>query len=207
MHLKGASRPLPVRAVMLKTRVLTACVLVAGLLAALFLLPPGGWLMLASLVCGGAAWEWGGLGGFSKGRRAVFAVLMGAACLLIGVISGLGQEASSSPTSIFAFYAVSALFWLLVVPVWLARKWRLQSVASVVAVGLVVLLPSALAFAHLRAVSPWLLLSALGFVAIADIAAYFSGRAFGRHKLAPAISPGKTWEGAAGASIGTADPQ
>jgi len=187
---------------MLRTRVITALVLVTGLLAAMFLLPAAGWLALAALVCAGAAWEWGGLGGFSARQRGIFAALMGAACLLVGTMSGLAQERAVPPGGLAALYALGGLFWLAVVPVWLARKWRIQGLASVVAVGLVVLLPPALALAHLRLVSPWVLLAAMAAVWVADIAAYFAGRAFGRHKLAPAISPGKTWEGAGGAVVG-----
>ena len=58
------------------------------------------------------------------------------------------------------------------------------------------------ALVQLRQLGPWPLLGLMAVVWIADIAAYFSGRAFGKHKLAPQISPGKTWEGAAGAVVG-----
>ncbi len=187
---------------MLRTRVITALVLVTALLAALFLLPAAGWLVLAALVCAGAAWEWGGLSGFSVRARVVFAALMGATCLLVGVMSGLAVDGGAATGGLAALYAAGGLFWLLVAPFWLSRKWRLQGAGAAVAVGLIVLLPPALAFAHLRLVSPWVLLAAMAFVWVADIAAYFAGRAFGRHKLAPAISPGKTWEGAGGAVIG-----
>lgn len=187
---------------MLRTRVITALVLLAGLLAAIFLLPPAGWLVFVSLICAGAAWEWGGLARFSDLRRGMFAVLMGAACLLVGVLAGLGATLEGPPLRLGGFYAAGALFWLLVVPLWLGRKWRLGGIASAVIVGLVVLMPPALAMAHLRLVDPWLLLAAIAAVSVADIAAYFTGRAFGRHKLAPGISPGKTWEGAAGALAG-----
>lgn len=187
---------------MLKTRVITAFVLLGVLLGALFFLPPLGWLAFASLICGGAAWEWGGLGRFAGVRRAVYAVLMGAACLLLGLVSGLGSDTLQTPVGLFGFYAVSAAFWLGVVPFWLKRKWRLQGSASTLLVGLIVLLPPALAMAHLRAVSPLLLLAVIAAVSVADISAYFTGRAFGRRKLAPEISPGKTWEGAGGAVAG-----
>ncbi|MDT3671206.1 MAG: phosphatidate cytidylyltransferase [Aromatoleum sp.] len=187
---------------MLKTRVLTALALAAGLLAAMFLLPPLGWLVFAALICGGAAWEWGGLAQFSSGQRAVFAVLMVAACVIVGARSGLASEFTVGPAGIWPLYVTSALFWLVVVPFWLVRKWRLSSVAAAVVVGLIVLLPPALALAHLRLVDPWVLLAAMGAIFVSDIAAYFTGRAFGRRKLAPSISPGKTWEGAGGAVAG-----
>lgn len=187
---------------MLKTRVITAFVLLGVLLGALFFLPPLGWLAFASLICGGAAWEWGGLGRFAGAQRAAYAVLMGAACLLLGVVSGLAGDGRQPPVGLVGFYALSAAFWLAVVPFWLKRKWRLQGSASTVLVGLIVLLPPALAMAHLRSVSPLLLLAVIAAVSVADISAYFTGRAFGRRKLAPEISPGKTWEGAGGAVAG-----
>ena len=187
---------------MLRTRVITALVLLTGLLAGIFLLPPWGWLALAATICAAAAWEWGGLGGFPAGRRSVFAALMGIACLLTGAMSGLAGDNASPPAGLAALYLASGVFWIAVVPVWLARKWRITGAAGTVIVGLVVLLPPALALAHLRMLGPWLLLAVMAATFVSDIAAYFTGRAFGRHKLAPAISPGKTWEGAGGAVAG-----
>jgi phosphatidate cytidylyltransferase len=65
-----------------------------------------------------------------------------------------------------------------------------------------VIFPTWLALLHLRAVSPWLLLTFAAIIWIADIAAYFAGKKFGKHKLAPAISPGKTIEGVVGGIAG-----
>jgi phosphatidate cytidylyltransferase len=194
--------PIPFRVTMLKTRVITALVLLAGLLAAIFLLPPAGWLLLVSLICAGAAWEWGRLARFTDLQRGIFAVLMGITCAVVGGLAGLAQALQLPPYRLSGFYLASGLFWLVIVPFWLARKWQIRGIASAVVVGLVVLLPPALAMAHLRLLDPWVLLAAVASVSVADIAAYFTGRAFGRHKLAPGISPGKTWEGAAGAVAG-----
>lgn len=185
---------------MLKTRIITAFFLLGGLLAAVFLLPPAGWLLFVSLICAGGAWEWGGLARFSTAQRGVFAVLSGATCALAAFAAGLGSEVAR-PGALVAVYAVGAVFWIGVVPLWLRRKWTIGAAPAAIAVGLVVLLPAALAMAYLRSVSPWLLLVAIAAVSMADIAAYFSGRAFGRRKLAPAISPGKTWEGVIGALV------
>jgi phosphatidate cytidylyltransferase len=69
-------------------------------------------------------------------------------------------------------------------------------------IGIVVLFPTWLALVQLRVVGPGVLLAIMATVWMADIAAYFSGKTFGKHKLAPTISPGKTWEGAIGAGIG-----
>lgn len=184
---------------MLKDRVITAILLLAGLLGAVFLLPPLAWLALCAALCGVAAWEWGGLARFERPLRMSTAVVFALSCLMLGYLTGLGSGTLAGTPLLLPLYAISALFWILVVPVWLARKWTLRSPMLASLVGFIVLIPTALALAHLRTVGPWVLLGTMAVVWVADIAAYFSGRAFGRHKLAPSISPGKTWEGALGA--------
>lgn len=187
---------------MLKARVITALVLLAGLLAALFLLPAAGWLLFASLICGIAASEWATMLGFGGVARHVYALILGALCLAAGAVAGLHTEATVAPFGLAPVYAVSALFWVLCVPFWLRSRWQLPGQGAAALVGLVLLLPPSLAIAHLRLLSPWLLLGVMAAVWVADIAAYFTGRAFGRRKLAPSISPGKSWEGAYGAVAG-----
>jgi len=119
-----------------------------------------------------------------------------------GLVAGLHRNDAVAPFSLVPVYAVSALFWLLCVPFWLRARWAMPGAGAASIVGLVLLLPPSLAMAHLRLLSPWLLLGVMAAVWVADIAAYFTGRAFGRRKLAPSISPGKSWEGAYGAAVG-----
>ena len=100
------------------------------------------------------------------------------------------------------WYVLAVLLWVLVVPAWLMLGWRPKNPWLMGLVGWIVLLPTGLAMLDLRAYSPWVLLFAMTLVMMADISAYFTGKRFGKNKLAPAISPGKTWEGVFGAMIG-----
>ena len=101
-------------------------------------------------------------------------------------------------------YAASALLWLIIVPTWLMMGWKVERPSLMALVGWALLIPTGLAMMDMRAFdpSPWVLLFVMGLVAAADISAYFAGRKFGKNKLAPSISPGKTWEGVAGAMLG-----
>jgi phosphatidate cytidylyltransferase len=181
---------------MLRARVLTALALLGALLLALFLLPEKGWGLVVAGLVGVAGWEWGGLAGFSRISRSAYGALLAVALWLVGLT---GAAATALP---WILYVAASAFWLVAVPAWLARKWRLANPVFGALVGALVLIPPGLAMLQLRALSPMLLLGVLAAVWVADIAAYFSGRAFGRNKLAPQISPGKTWEGAAGAVVG-----
>jgi phosphatidate cytidylyltransferase len=186
---------------MLKARVVTALLLLAGFLAALFLLPFAGWLVFASLIAGLGGWEWSGLIALNSLWRKVYAGIAFSACALLGLTifdAGSGQLRDLMP--ILIGYALAAGFWLLMVPLWLRTKWRAAGLSGII-VGMIVLIPACLALMQLRVASPILLLAAMAFVWLADIAAYFTGKAFGRHKLAPSISPGKSWEGVAGAAV------
>jgi phosphatidate cytidylyltransferase len=187
---------------MLRARVLTALVLLCVFVSALFWLPDPGWNGFVSVIIGLAAWEWGGLAGFRPRSRAGFGAL--SALLLFAASSALFHSeagmAHGSPI-LLSIYGLAAVFWLVVVPLWLVRKWRLKGGMRAAAVGWVVLLPAALVLVQVRSSSPAAILAAMAAVWIADIGAYFAGRAFGRHKLAPQISPGKTWEGALGATL------
>jgi len=191
---------------MLRTRVITAFVLLAAFLLALFQLPPLGWLLFVSAVAAVAAWEWGALMGLVGAPRFVLGFVLLAICLLVVVL----EPAAVGLTSGFAdaawrlgacFYLPAALFWLLLAPIWLSRRWPLGGKLPALATGAVLLLPLWLALVQLRQAGPLTVLAIMALVWLADIGAYFAGRRFGRHKLAPAISPGKTWEGAIGGGL------
>ncbi|QDX80506.1 hypothetical protein B9N43_04110 [Denitratisoma sp. DHT3] len=177
---------------MFKLRLLTAVVLVAVVLAILFLAPSSWALAFFALVAGLGAWEWGGFaGGNPFFWRKLFPLLVMLGCGLLYLL----------PEIRLSLWGVAALFWLVAVPCWFRRRWPLVGNVPFLAIGLLLLLPTWGALARLYALGPTRLLAVMGLVWVADIAAYLAGRAFGRHKLAPAISPGKTWEGAAGAAL------
>lgn len=190
---------------MLRQRILTAAVLLALFLAALFALSSLHWALLVTAVLALAGREWGRLAGFAAAGQVLYAALLGTAAL---AVVALEQGPSLREGFIYSapgkgLYALSVAFWLAVAPVWLYYRWEVRSRWLLCVVGVVVLLPFWHALVWMQP-TPARLLAAMAVVWIADTAAYFSGRAFGRHKLAPGISPGKTWEGAAGALLAVA---
>ena len=182
----------------LKQRVLTALVLVPLLLASMFLLPATGWQLLTCLPIALAAGEWGRLAGYRRTTRIAFIGIILASCLaFVAAIPGTRFSAGVNGLSSLLF-VVALMFWAIAVPLWLYRGWRVTQPLVLGMVGWIVLVPAWLAAAFLQR-APWLLLAMLLVVWVADTAAYFAGRFFGRRKLAPQISPGKTWEGVIGA--------
>jgi len=178
-------------------RALTAAVLLAGFLAALLWLPRPIFAVLVAGVVALAALEWGRLCGLSKTVGHGYAVAM--TCGFGALVWAAQSTAWTHQRWLGALFAAATLFWVAAVPVWMAYGVRAGMPRRLASVGVPALLPGALAMVLLPAT---LVLAALALVWIADSAAYFAGRRLGRHKLAPAISPGKTWEGVVGGLAG-----
>ena len=182
----------------LATRIATAAVLVAAVLAALFLLPPYAWAAVVLVVVTAGAHEWGRLIGL---RGATLWLFVAATLAVGGVLLALAPPVPGSgwpQTVVASACGLATLFWLVVATPCVLRNWQPRFTLLRALFALIVLVGAFVAVVELQARSPWLVLAAMAIVWIADTAAFFAGRKFGRHKLAPQISPGKSWEGAWG---------
>jgi len=185
---------------MLKQRVITAVILAVVFLTSLFLLPEIAWNFLVLLMVWQGAVEWTRLSGMSGRTASAYSLLAPLFMLVLLILNGRLETSSIHLIHLLVF-AWSVLFWVIGVTTWLIVSWKPTSKILLGIVGLTLLIPTGLAMIDLRLVSPWLLLGLMALVWLADISAYFTGRRFGKTKLAPSISPGKTWEGVFGALI------
>lgn len=188
---------------MLRSRVITAVVMLILFLSALFLLPPLAWSVLVlAMVLQGAS-EWSRMSEMTPSGGKTYWAMTSVLMLSILVLDANSTHAQQTTTHLIA-YLLSAVLWLIVVPAWLMMGWKVKQPALMGFVGWMLLIPTGLAMIDLReaAPAPWMLLGVMCLVWVADSAAYFAGRRFGKTKLAPSISPGKTWEGVAGAIAG-----
>ncbi len=182
---------------MLRLRVLTAVVALGALLVVLFVLPPviaqG---VIAALILAGA-WEWSGF--LKPEKAAVRLAYIGLIAMLLAAASvGLANEiAVGVVLKVALAWWLIALFWVFMFPT------PIPKLAGWIC-GALVLIPAYLAIMSLYALQPALLLFVLIIVWVADIGAYFAGKRFGKVKLAPKISPGKTWEGVFGGLVAVA---
>jgi phosphatidate cytidylyltransferase len=176
---------------MLKQRVITAVVLLAVLLPALF--TPMSWpfAVLMLLMAGAAAWEWARL----NSAAPLAAVAMGGAVALACVLALLAGWVRVGPSlawwAAFAVWVLGAALALRVGP----GAWHTLPRTARWLLGMAAIWTAWLALSSAKATGINFILSIFCLVWMADIAAYFGGKAFGRRKLAPAISPGKSWEG------------
>ena len=186
---------------MLRTRIYTALGFLLLFLVGLFYFSPVFWMTLLLAIAVIGSWEWSKLSEFSLSGSIlylIFTVLIGGELLFI-----LSRVTIVDPytTQFIWLYAIALGFWLLAVPYLLKFNVPIRNPILLVLIGWLLLLPTCLALFQLRAIDPMLLLGFIAAIWVSDTAAYFTGRKFGKNKLAPSISPGKTWEGVAGALI------
>ena len=187
---------------MLKQRVITAIVLLAILLPALFYSTAVPFSLVALLLIAAGAWEWGRLNGYGQ----VGSMLTAFACV---VLCGMSWDLGLLDKPLALLWRLAGAAWVLA-GAWLLRGgvagWSRIPRSVRLTVGVLALWLAWLAVAQARFIGIEFLLSLLLLVWVADIGAYFAGKALGgrfsKGKLAPAISPGKSWEGVWGGMVG-----
>jgi len=192
---------------MLKTRVITAVVLLALFIPILFLSPTVILSIVASILISLASWEWGRFIWGVQSRYPIYYSLLiqSLLALLIYCSQGNDQELISRLSDfMLGILWISIIFWIIVIPFILSRKlqFSIKNNTSLLAIaGIIVFTSDWYAFMLLRDKGLWVLLSVLMIVWTADIGAYFTGKQIGKHKLAPQLSPGKSIEGALGGMV------
>ncbi|EMW91249.1 phosphatidate cytidylyltransferase [Escherichia coli] len=192
---------------MLKYRLISAFVLIPVVIAALFLLPPVGFAIVTLVVCMLAAWEWGQLSGFTpRSQRVWLAVLCGLLLALMLFLLPEYHRNIHQPLVEISLWA-SLGWWIVALLLVLfypgsAAIWRNSKTLRLI-FGVLTIVPFFWGMLALRAWhydenhysgAIWLLYVMI-LVWGADSGAYMFGKLFGKHKLAPKVSPGKTWQG------------
>lgn len=201
---------------MLKSRLITALILIPLVIAALFWLPPVGFALTTIVICMLAAWEWGQFAGMaSRQQRVWLAVLCGLLLALMQFTLPPYQHTVHLPQVATSLWA-SLVWWVVALLLVLsypasAAFWR-HSRPLRLLFGVLTLVPFFWGMVALRQyhyetdhfAGAWWLLFVLLLVWGADSGAYMFGKMFGKHKLAPKVSPGKTWEGFLGGLVSSA---
>jgi phosphatidate cytidylyltransferase len=184
----------------LRQRVVTA-LLIAGLVIGVLLwMPPAAALVTIAVVVLAGAWEWAGFAGLTgAAQRLGYTVAVALAIFA-------AWRFTADPGHRLAFLRLTALWWALGL-LWLVLASQRGGRLAAVCVGFAVLVPAAIGLGRLALLEPRgqeLLLFLIVLIAAADVGAYFGGRRLGRHKLAPRVSPNKTWEGLVSGVLGAA---
>lgn len=178
---------------MLRTRVITALVLFLALFVVLFYGGSAGWAVFLTAVLFFGLWEWARLGQLSPRYCVLYALVGTLVCT--GVFQWMSVYSFAFPVM-----GLASIFWIVFAPLCL-RKLSIRPFNQPVAfllLGVLLLAAGCVALLLAKTVGLVFLLSILSICWVADIFAYFFGKALGQHKLAPSISPGKSWEGAIG---------
>lgn len=187
---------------MLKQRVITALVLLAVLLPALFYAQPEPFFLLTLLFIAAGGWEWARMNGMLGQAAWLSGLACAALCAGFWLLGGLGR-------ALAPLWLLAGAVWVLLGAWVLSRgvvAWSTHARGLRLGLGLLALCVTWVAVARARQLGVNFLLSLLALVWVADIGAYFAGRALGgkvcQRKLAASISPGKSWEGVWGGMLG-----
>lgn len=177
----------------MKQRIQTALILLVLMIVMLAQPFAAVWAFFAGLMALTALWEYSRLMQFSIKNQVSYT--LGTAVFLWVAYCGDWQLPK-------AIWAIVFAFWLLLMPAWLHFKWKLQGEgARTMVLGWLLMIPFWYALILLKSAGVGALLSVMVLVWLADSGAYFAGRAFGKHLLAPVLSPKKSWEGVLGGLI------
>ncbi|QHA88292.1 phosphatidate cytidylyltransferase [Serratia rhizosphaerae] len=201
---------------MLKYRLITALILIPIVIAALFLLPPVGFALVTLVVCMLAAWEWGQLAGFASRSQRIWLAILCGFLLALMMLSVPAYHQSAHLLQVGGPLWMSLGWWLAALLLVLfypgsAGLWRNSRPLRLV-FGILTIVPFFWGMLALRQfgyeqnhfTGAWWLLYVMLLVWGADSGAYVFGKLFGKHKLAPKVSPGKTWEGLIGGLVTSA---
>lgn len=184
---------------MLKQRIITALVLLPFALGGFFLLDGGLFALFIGAVVSLGAWEWARLAGFTaQVQRVAYAALVAV------LLTGLFLLPVLAPWMLLFGVVWWALATFLVLGYPGTSRYWVAAPAKLL-IGLLILLPAwqGLVLFKQWPDANWLILAVMVLVWGADIGAYFAGRRFGKRKLAPQVSPGKSWEGVFGGLLAT----
>ena len=184
---------------MFKQRVITAIALVLGLVALLFNLNPLNFSLIVAPIVLLAGWEWSNLMGLESKRHkfsyiALLALTIATAAFSLDLFGTLNISLGQTLCLIASVLWAVVFLWVQGYPS-SAILWSPRPILGLLGIALLTITWVAIALIIHQPHGPWLLLFAFAVVALADVGGYVAGNLFGKHKLAPLVSPGKTWEG------------
>lgn len=190
---------------MFKQRVITAIVLVVAFLALLINLSPVAFSLVIAVLVIIAGWEWTSLMKINTASgKAGYLVLLALSLMLASMFVDLFERFDQTPAQ--QMFQVAVALWA-VIFLWVqgypssAILWSSRMIMGLLGILLLTVTWAAVASILHHEAGQWMLLLAIVVIALADIGGYIAGNLFGKHKLAPVVSPGKTWEGFAGGMV------